>query len=114
MKAQSKVVEMYGMTTDQKRAHVRKIVNAANGRHVGIRNIKKDGSERIWNCRTGVRKHLKGGFSTIAGKAALMGVWEMKSFKKDDNDETIDAGYRTVNLDTVSEVNADNTKYLYL
>ena len=110
MKKQMKTVELHGLTENQKRDHVRRVVRGADGTMVGIRNTKKDGSERIWNCRTGVRKHLKGGFSTIAGKANLLGVWEPKSRDEEEGD----AGYRTVNLDTVTEVNTGGTKYLYL
>lgn len=38
---------------------------------------KKDGTSRVMNCRRDVRKHLKGGESTIADKPNLVSVYEM-------------------------------------
>jgi len=71
------------------------------GRFVSIDFVKQDGSDRSLNGRLGVRKHLKGGTSTVAGadKPYLV-VYDVQS-----------KGYRAVNLDTVSEVRAQRTRY---
>lgn len=40
---------------------------------------KQDGSTRVMNCRRGVKKHLKGGESTIKHNPDLIGVYEMNN-----------------------------------
>lgn len=71
------------------------------GRFVGIDFIKLDGSDRSLNGRLGVQKHLKGGVSTVSGSdKPYLVVYDMQA-----------KGYRAVNLDTVSEVRAQRTRY---
>lgn len=41
--------------------------------------VKSDETERTMNCRRGVKKHLKGGVSTIKDKKDLIGVYEMNN-----------------------------------
>jgi hypothetical protein len=47
-----------------------------SGKMFSVTFIKKDDTERTFSgVRFGVKKHLRGGVSTIAGKADLVGVW---------------------------------------
>lgn len=41
------------------------LVLESHGKFVTVRFIKKDGSVRTMLCRTGVKKYLKGGVSTL-------------------------------------------------
>lgn len=41
--------------------------------------VKRDGTIREMNCRRDVRKHLKGGESTIKHKKNLVSVWDTKA-----------------------------------
>ena len=56
---------------------------------------KKDGTLRTMNARRGVKKHLRGGNSTIAGKEHLMSVYDLKA-----------EAYRCINLPNVQLVKA--------
>jgi hypothetical protein len=83
------------------RVNLRDFMFKQVGRFVGIDFIKLDGSDRMLNGRLGVRKHLKGGDSTVTGddKPYLV-VYDVKA-----------KGYRAVNLDTVKAVRAQHTRY---
>lgn len=75
-----------------------KIIELVGNKFFTISFIKKDGTLRKMNARIGVTKHLKGG---------------KKSYNPDDfNYLTVfDLGkkqYRTVNLNTVKEIKANN------
>jgi len=85
------------MTVEEKRAAIRDLIfNAeAKGKFFSVLFVKKDGTLRRMTCLTGVKKHLKGGVSTIAHKPNLLGVW--------DNGKKL---YRSVNLDTTISVRA--------
>lgn len=59
---------------------------------------KKDKSIRVMNCRTGVKKHLKGGelkFNPI--ERNLLPVYDIQK-----------QGYRMINMDTLIEVKIHN------
>jgi len=56
--------------------------------------IKKDGSIRVMNCRTGVKKHLKGGkLAFNPADYKLLPVYDLKA-----------KGYRFVNLKTLRKI----------
>lgn len=57
---------------------------------------KKDGSERVMNCRTKVSKYVTGRGKKVTLKKSLKRVYDLK--KK---------GYRTINLKTLKWVKAD-------
>jgi len=63
-----------------------------------VKFVKKDGSNRIMNCRFHVKKHLKGGVRSWSEKdyPNLMTVFDVNAKPT--------PGYRTVNLDTVYEI----------
>ena len=60
---------MFKMTKDS----IRKI---AGGKFFSVEFEKKDGTLRKMTCRLGVKKHLKGGKSTVAHKNELLTVFE--------------------------------------
>ena len=62
--------------------------------------IKKDGSERVMNCRTGVKKYITGRGKRFTLKKNLKRVYDLK--KK---------GYRMINLNTLKWVKAEGKVY---
>lgn len=67
------------------------ILNSA-GKIITVEFIKKDGSLRVLNGRLGVKKHLKGGSSTL-DPAQYITIYDMKN-----------EGYRAVNRSTIQSV----------
>ena len=59
---------------------------------VTVTFIKADGSVRKMNCRMGVKKHLKGGTSTLDA-AKYVTVYDMAK-----------ASYRAINRDTIIDI----------
>lgn len=68
---------------------------ADGGKIFTVKFLKKDGSERVMNCRLGVVKHLKGGEKTLTPNYIC--VYDMQA-----------QGYRSINPDTVISVNGVN------
>ena len=64
--------------------------------------IKKDGSERVINCRTKVKKYVTGRGKKVTLKKKLKRFYALK--KK---------GYRTINLKTLKWVRADKKEYRF-
>lgn len=54
----------------------RDILATNGGKFITIYFQKKDGSIRKLNGRTGVKKYLRGGKSTIAGNPDLISIWD--------------------------------------
>lgn len=67
----------------------------SNGKFVSVTFIKKDGTARVLNGRTGVTKHLKGGTSTV-NTDQYMVVYD-----------NVAQGYRSVNKDTIVSVTCE-------
>jgi hypothetical protein len=67
----------------------------SNGKFITVAFIKKDGTVRNLNGRIGVTKHLKGGVSTVNTDKYLV-VYD-----------TLNAGYRSVNKDTIVSVTCE-------
>jgi len=65
--------------------------------------IKKDGTMRIMNCRTGVKKHLKGG--TMGYDALSKGLLPVYDMEK--------KAYRVVNLDTLRWIRFKGVHYQF-
>ena len=70
-------------------------VAQSNGKFISVEFIKKDGSLRKLNGRTGVIKHLKGGKSTV-DHAKYMVLYD-----------TVSAGYRCINRSTIVSVSCN-------
>lgn len=83
------------------RNNLKQFVENTNGKIFSVNFRKKDGSMREMVCRTGVKKHLKGGESTIAGKENLVSVYDVQA-----------EGYRCINLDTVTKVKYAGEEYV--
>jgi hypothetical protein len=65
------------------------LIAQSNGKFVTVTFKKKDGNLRKMNCRLGVKKHLKGGTSTVDHDKYLV-VYDMQS-----------EGYRCINKNTI-------------
>lgn len=68
------------------------LIAQSNGKFVTVRFVKKDGTVRTMTCRTGVRKHLKGGQSTLDPSRYLT-VFDVQKGE-----------YRAINRDTILSV----------
>jgi hypothetical protein len=68
------------------------LIAESKGKFVTVVFKKKDGQLRKMNCRLGVKKHLKGGLSTVDHSKYLV-VYDMQN-----------AGYRCINRDTIVSV----------
>jgi len=89
------------LTVEEKRAAIRDLIfgKCGNGNIFTATFVKQDGTVRDMNCRLGVTKHLHGGESTTAHKPNLLTVYDMQS-----------AGYRCINLDTVTGITIAKNK----
>ena len=70
-------------------------VAQSNGKFITVEFIKKDGSIRKLNGRTGVTKHLKGGKSTVDHSKFLV-IYD-----------TVSSGYRCINKSTILSVSCN-------
>lgn len=82
------------------RKQAKQILESTNGKVFTVEFIKKDKSLRVMTARTGVKKHLFGGVSTIKDKEYLFGCFDMQT-----------GGYRCINLDTLRKVKANGKEY---
>ena len=77
------------------------LINDTKGGFFTVVFFKKDGSMRTMTCRKGVKAYLKGGVNKVVKPAnAYVTVFEMS--KKE---------YRTINLETITEVHFNKTIY---
>jgi hypothetical protein len=68
-----------------------RILRGTNGKIFTCLYVKRDGAERLMNCRLGVRKYLKGGeLPYDARSRGLLPVFDMKK-----------GAYRIINLNTI-------------
>jgi hypothetical protein len=80
------------------RVNLKTFLHSQEGKFVGIDYIKNDSSERSLNGRLGVTTPLKGGTNNVESiERPYLTVYDIQA-----------AGYRTVNLATVSRVRAEN------
>lgn len=75
---------------------IRNILDNAGPRFITVQFVKKNGELRVMNCRTGVKKYLKGGRDTLADKPYLYKVYDVRR-----------KAYRCVNLNTVVNIRMD-------
>lgn len=86
---------------DVHRTNLKDLFRKQVGKFVGVEFTKKNGTCRRLNGRLGVVKHLKGGSCSVEGEALpYLVIYDVRT-----------PGYRAVNLATVSEVRALNTRY---
>ena len=74
------------------KALMHSLINASNGHFFTVTFIKKDGTIRTMNCRTGVRKHAKGGSNGLDA-SKFFTVFDVQR-----------KAYRAINKDTVLAV----------
>lgn len=70
-------------------------IASSKGKFVSVTFIKKDGTARVLNGRTGVTKYIKNGTTTVNLDKYVI-VYD-----------TINAGYRSVNKDTIVSVTCE-------
>ena len=70
-------------------------IASSKGKFITVSFIKKDGTARVLNGRTGVTKYLKGGVSTVNTDKYLV-VYD-----------NVAQGYRCVNKDTIVSVTCE-------
>lgn len=93
-------------TTILKRLELLEKISLLNGAFFTVEFTKKDGTKRIMNCRTGVKKYLVQNGRTIKTVApsenGILRVFDLKAGQ-----------YRSINLDTVTKINYNkiNLKY---
>jgi hypothetical protein len=78
-----------------KQMKISDFIAQSKGKFITVNFIKKDGTARTLNGRTGVTKHLKGGVSTVNTDKYLV-VYD-----------TVAQGYRSVNKDTIVSVTCE-------
>lgn len=84
-----------------KRHQAVQLIHQTRGRIFGGVFIKKDGTERVFNARTGVKKGLKGkGLSFNPALKGLIPVYEINS-----------KGYRMINIDTLKILRINGSTY---
>ena len=85
------------------------LIKDTKGAFFTVKFIKKDGTERVMNCRLGVKKYLKGGelpYDPVA--KGLIPVWDPIAAKKQDGSE----GYRTISINTISSAKIGGKEYI--
>lgn len=87
------------MATISRDDAIRKIIQTG-GKTFSVSFVKKDGSERRMNCRLGVKKHLKGGESTVRHIPNLVTVFEMPKSQ-----------YRNINTDTIYQISIEGESF---
>ena len=77
------------------------VENITNGKFFTVTFIKRsDGSERVMNCRKGVKKHLKGGEKKYDPKKHnLVCVFDRQAM-----------GYRSIALESIIRISMDGGK----
>lgn len=77
------------------------LIEQSGGKMFTAKFFKKDGSERVMNCRTGVKKGVKGvGRKFDPQDHNLVGVYEVKT-----------DGFRMINLNTLTQLNINKKQY---
>jgi len=78
------------------------MINKSKGRIFTAKFTKKNGKVRTMNCRIGVSKGVNGkGMSYNPSLKGLKPVFDMKANE-----------WRSINLETISELNIDKEKYI--
>ena len=88
-----------------KRGNLLRLIELNQGKFFTVEFIKKDGTLRRMNCRTGVKKYLsKNGrkIQTIPPtENGILRVYDLKN------------GYRSINIDTIQRISICGTKITF-
>ena len=76
------------------------VIEASNGKFISVTFTKKDGSVRVLVGRLGVKKHLKGGESTLDADKYVTIF------------DTQNGGYRAINRETIQSVRIDGVEFV--
>lgn len=76
------------------------VIEASNGKFISVTFTKKDGSVRVLVGRLGVKKHLKGGESTLDADKYITIF------------DTQNGGYRAINRETIQSVRIDGVEFV--
>lgn len=82
------------------------MIKDTKGAFFTVKFIKKDGTERVMNCRLGVKKYLHGGelpYDPVA--KGLLPVWDPIAAKTSD-------GYRIINTKTILSAKINGKEYI--
>lgn len=83
-----------------------KLIEFLNGQFFTVEFIKKDGTLRKMNCRTGVKKYLSNNGKNIKITRPIdNGILRVYDIKKE--------AYRSINLDTVKKINFNKVSYKF-
>jgi hypothetical protein len=94
------------METLETRQTLLKLIKFLNGQFFTVEFIKKDGTLRKMNCRTGVKKYLSKNGKTIKITRPIdNGILRVYDIKKE--------AYRSINLDTVKKINFNKVSYKF-
>ena len=89
-----------------KRLELLEKINLLSGRFFTVEFIKKDGTIRKMNCRTGVKKYLSNNGKQIKLSHpidnGILRVYDIHS-----------KGYRSINLDTIKKINYNKITLKY-
>jgi hypothetical protein len=81
-----------------------KLIELLKGQFFTVEFTKKDGTKRIMNCRTGVKKYLANNGKTIKiTKPIDNGILRVFDLQKNE--------YRSINLDTVNRITFNKITY---
>ena len=81
-----------------------KLIEYLNGQFFTVEFTKKDGTKRIMNCRTGVKKYLSNNGKKIQiTKPIDNGILRVFDLQKNE--------YRSINLDTVNRITFNKVTY---
>ena len=75
------------------------VIESSNGKFISVTFTKKDGSTRVLVGRLGVKKHLKGGESTLDADKYITIF------------DTQNGGYRAINRETIQSVRIDGVEF---
>lgn len=83
------------------RTKLESMIKSSGGRFISVKFVKKNGDTRLLHGRLGVKKYLRGGVNKVVNSTnSYITVWDKKV-----------AMYRTVNLDTVTELKVNKHQY---
>lgn len=101
-------MKIYKVKGEAKVKKADEIISQANGRFFGAAFVKKDGSLRTGQFRTGVAKHVKGvGLNYNPKDYGLRGVHEQNNAEGAKGAEA----YRMLNLETLTMLKVDGEEY---
>lgn len=78
---------------------LQQIIETSNGKFVSVQFVKKDGSIRVLVGRLGVKKHLKGGESTLDADKYIT-IFDVQN-----------NGYRAINRETILSVKFEGQEF---